>query len=212
MANGEQLHCDGQQRRCERVMTADGSSGREQAGEALANDSPTPALTVAAPGCPAAVAWRRGRRGADRPGNGPGTAARAYRPALHLRCGVYARGPGGVGRLGIRTGGSDHLGKRRCLPRGPCRYRRQPVTEQRPGRCAVGGFRSHRTVGQRAGGLARGVSPAEVLAAVADEVANALHVYNAALFRYEDDGSAVLVAAHDEAGLKKDAGWRAADA
>jgi hypothetical protein len=38
---------------------------------------------------------------------------------------------------------------------------------------------------------------------VADEVANALHVYNAALFRYEDDGSAVLVAAHDEAGLKK---------
>ena len=67
----------------------------------------------------------------------------------------------------------------------------------------MGGFRSHRTVGQRAGGLARGVSPAEVLAAVADEVANALHVYNAALFRYEDDGSAVLVAAQDEAALKK---------
>jgi signal transduction histidine kinase len=51
--------------------------------------------------------------------------------------------------------------------------------------------------------IAEGVSPSEVLAAVADEVANALHVYNAALFRYESDGSAVLVAAHDEAGSKK---------
>ncbi len=51
--------------------------------------------------------------------------------------------------------------------------------------------------------IAQGVSPSEVLAAVADEVANALHVGNAALFRYDNDGSALLVAAHDEAGLKK---------
>jgi K+-sensing histidine kinase KdpD len=51
--------------------------------------------------------------------------------------------------------------------------------------------------------IAQGVSPSEVLAAVADEVANALRVRNAALFRFESDGSAVLVAAHDEPGLKR---------
>ncbi|MET0995024.1 MAG: DUF4118 domain-containing protein [Mycobacterium sp.] len=51
--------------------------------------------------------------------------------------------------------------------------------------------------------VARGVPPPEVFTAVAAEVANALRVYNAGLFRYEADGSAVLVAAHDEAGLRK---------
>jgi signal transduction histidine kinase len=51
--------------------------------------------------------------------------------------------------------------------------------------------------------VARGVAPSEVLTAVADEVANALRVDNAALFRYSDDGSGELVAAHDGAGSKK---------
>jgi signal transduction histidine kinase len=51
--------------------------------------------------------------------------------------------------------------------------------------------------------VARDVSPAEIFAAVADEVANALRVGNAALFRYLQDGSGELVAARDEAGLKK---------
>jgi signal transduction histidine kinase len=50
--------------------------------------------------------------------------------------------------------------------------------------------------------VARGVSPSEVLSAVADEVADTLRVGNAALLRYLDDGSGELVAAHDEAGLK----------
>ena len=48
--------------------------------------------------------------------------------------------------------------------------------------------------------VARGVSATEVFTAVADEMAEALGVHNAGLFRYEPDGSAVLVAAHDEAG------------
>ena len=51
--------------------------------------------------------------------------------------------------------------------------------------------------------IAGGGSPSQVLTAVADEVANALHVCNAALFRYEADGSGELVAAHDESGLEK---------
>jgi signal transduction histidine kinase len=51
--------------------------------------------------------------------------------------------------------------------------------------------------------VARGAAPSEVLAAVADEVATALGVGNAALFRYSHDGSGEIVAAHDEAGLKK---------
>jgi signal transduction histidine kinase len=51
--------------------------------------------------------------------------------------------------------------------------------------------------------VARGVGPSEVLAAVADEVAIALRFNNAALFRYLDDDSGELMAAHDEAGLKK---------
>jgi signal transduction histidine kinase len=51
--------------------------------------------------------------------------------------------------------------------------------------------------------VARGVPPSQVFAAVADELSNALRVGNAALFRYLDDGSGELLAAHDEAGLKK---------
>jgi signal transduction histidine kinase len=51
--------------------------------------------------------------------------------------------------------------------------------------------------------VAKGASPSKVLTAVADEVASALGIGNAGLFRYLDDGSAELVAAHDEAGLKK---------
>lgn len=46
--------------------------------------------------------------------------------------------------------------------------------------------------------VAQGVSPSEVLAAVADEVAGALGTGNAALFRYLDDGSAELVAVHND--------------
>lgn len=51
--------------------------------------------------------------------------------------------------------------------------------------------------------VARGVAPSEVLAAVADEVAATLRVCNATLFRYSDDGSGEVVAAHDEVGLTK---------
>jgi signal transduction histidine kinase len=51
--------------------------------------------------------------------------------------------------------------------------------------------------------VARGVTPNEIFTAVADEVANVLRMGNAALFRYLDDGSAELVAAHDEAGLNE---------
>jgi signal transduction histidine kinase len=51
--------------------------------------------------------------------------------------------------------------------------------------------------------VARAAPPDEVLTAVADEVANTLHVGNAALFRYLDDGQGVIVAVHDEAGLPR---------
>lgn len=48
--------------------------------------------------------------------------------------------------------------------------------------------------------VARGAAPDDVLTAVADEVANALHMGNAALFRYVDDEYGEIVAVHDEAG------------
>ncbi|MDR3664443.1 MAG: histidine kinase [Mycobacterium sp.] len=48
--------------------------------------------------------------------------------------------------------------------------------------------------------VAQGVSPFEVLTAVADEMAATLGTGNAALFRYLDDGSAELVAAHSDPG------------
>jgi signal transduction histidine kinase len=51
--------------------------------------------------------------------------------------------------------------------------------------------------------VARGAPPDEVLTAVADELANTLHMGNAALFRYVEDGEAVIVAVHDEAGLPR---------
>lgn len=51
--------------------------------------------------------------------------------------------------------------------------------------------------------VAQGAAPSEVLAAVTDEVAHALQACNAALFRYLDDGSGELVAAHDEPGSKQ---------
>jgi hypothetical protein len=46
------------------------------------------------------------------------------------------------------------------------------------------------------------VPAAEVFRAVADEVAYAIDVHNTCLMRFEPDGSGVLVAAHNEAGLK----------
>ncbi len=51
--------------------------------------------------------------------------------------------------------------------------------------------------------VARGVSPAEVFTAVADEVANALRVQNCILVRYAENDSCELVAAHDAAQLEK---------
>jgi signal transduction histidine kinase len=51
--------------------------------------------------------------------------------------------------------------------------------------------------------VARNVRPSEVFSAVAAELANCLDVQNAALFRYEPDGTALLLAAADEPGLQK---------
>src|ERR1700744_4961845 len=51
--------------------------------------------------------------------------------------------------------------------------------------------------------VARNVPPSEVFSAVVAELANCLDVQNAALLRYEPDGTAVLVAAADEPGLQK---------
>ena len=51
--------------------------------------------------------------------------------------------------------------------------------------------------------VARNVAPSEVFSAVVAELANCLDVQNASLFRYEPDGTALLVAAADEPGLQK---------
>jgi signal transduction histidine kinase len=51
--------------------------------------------------------------------------------------------------------------------------------------------------------VARGVPPSEVFSAVVAELASCLEVQNAALFRYEPDGTALLLAAADEPGLQK---------
>ena len=51
--------------------------------------------------------------------------------------------------------------------------------------------------------VARGVNPLELLAAVARELALVLDVQNAAVWRYEPDGAATLVAAHDAPDAKK---------
>jgi signal transduction histidine kinase len=50
--------------------------------------------------------------------------------------------------------------------------------------------------------VARNVAPSEVFSAVVAELANCLDVQNAALFRYEPDGTALLLAAADEPGLQ----------
>jgi K+-sensing histidine kinase KdpD len=50
---------------------------------------------------------------------------------------------------------------------------------------------------------ARRVSPCEVFSAVAMQLATVLGVRNAAVFCYEPDGTAVLLAAHDEPDLTK---------
>jgi signal transduction histidine kinase len=50
--------------------------------------------------------------------------------------------------------------------------------------------------------VARNVAPSEVFSAVVAELANCLDVQNASLWRYEADGTAVLVAAADEPGLR----------
>jgi signal transduction histidine kinase len=51
--------------------------------------------------------------------------------------------------------------------------------------------------------VARGVPPSEVFSAVVAELASCLDVQNASLWRYEPDGTAVLLAAADEPGLQK---------
>ena len=51
--------------------------------------------------------------------------------------------------------------------------------------------------------VARNVAPSDVFSAVAAELATCLDVQNAALFRYESDGTALLLAAADEPGLRK---------
>ena len=51
--------------------------------------------------------------------------------------------------------------------------------------------------------VARGVSPAEVFTAVADELARCLHVVNAGLLRYEPDGTGFVAAVHYEPGMTK---------
>jgi signal transduction histidine kinase len=48
--------------------------------------------------------------------------------------------------------------------------------------------------------VARGVPLSEVFTEVADEIARSLNLHSAGLFRFEPDGSAVLVAAHDSSG------------
>src|SRR6202011_3490729 len=51
--------------------------------------------------------------------------------------------------------------------------------------------------------VARGASPPEVFAAVADELARCLHVVNAGLLRYEADGTGFVVAVQYEPGITK---------
>jgi signal transduction histidine kinase len=51
--------------------------------------------------------------------------------------------------------------------------------------------------------VAHGVTPAEVYAAVATELARSLAVGNAAVYRYDADGAALLLAARDEPGMPK---------
>jgi signal transduction histidine kinase len=50
--------------------------------------------------------------------------------------------------------------------------------------------------------VAQGLPPGDVFSTVTTELANALRADRAALFRYEPDGTAVLVAVHDESGVQ----------
>jgi signal transduction histidine kinase len=50
-------------------------------------------------------------------------------------------------------------------------------------------------------GVAQGLPPNDVFSTVTTELAHALRAQHAALFRYETDGTAVLVAVHDESGV-----------
>ncbi len=52
--------------------------------------------------------------------------------------------------------------------------------------------------------VARAVVPSEVFSAVTEELARRLGVTHATLVRYEADGSAVLLASHDDRGLQKE--------
>jgi signal transduction histidine kinase len=51
--------------------------------------------------------------------------------------------------------------------------------------------------------VARGVAPSEVFSAVATELARCLEMHHACLFRYEHDGSGVLIAAGEDPGWMK---------
>jgi signal transduction histidine kinase len=50
--------------------------------------------------------------------------------------------------------------------------------------------------------VAQGIPPQDVFSTVTTELAHALRVPHTALFRYEPDGSAVLVAVHDKSGMQ----------
>jgi signal transduction histidine kinase len=51
--------------------------------------------------------------------------------------------------------------------------------------------------------VARGGAPSEVFSTVAEELARCLGVCSAALIRFQADGTSIVLAAHDEAGLPK---------
>jgi PAS domain S-box-containing protein len=78
---------------------------------------------------------------------------------------------------------------------------------------AIGNAESREALGRLADGqaalrrvatlVARGVNPSQVFSAVATELARVLDVQNAAVWRYEPDGAATLLAAHDTPAAKK---------
>jgi signal transduction histidine kinase len=63
--------------------------------------------------------------------------------------------------------------------------------------------RQQTALGRVATLVARGVPPSEVFSTVVAELASCLEVQNASLWRYESDGTALLLAAADEPGLQK---------
>ncbi|MCW2560718.1 MAG: domain S-box [Mycobacterium sp.] len=78
---------------------------------------------------------------------------------------------------------------------------------------AIGNAESREALGRLADGqaalrrvatlVARGANPSQVFSAVATELARVLDVRNAAVWRYEPDGAATLLAAHDTPAAKK---------